>query len=127
MAKASAEEIVKHFESLPRKAGSSEERLAATARYFKLKPETVRKHLKFWWPGKRYLKEFETQRNGRARWDRPTDELLTTMNRYGTVAKAAKAFSTTAATLVKALKRHGIEQRWVQREDDNNGQPRPAV
>jgi transcriptional regulator with GAF, ATPase, and Fis domain len=111
-ARASIEEIVEH-DILPRAAGSTEERLAATAKYFKLKPETVRKHLKFWWPGKQYLKEFGGQHNGRVRWDRPTEELLAAMTKYGSVAPAAKALKTTSATLTKALKRHGIEQRWV--------------
>jgi transcriptional regulator with GAF, ATPase, and Fis domain len=111
--RASEEEIVAHFDSLPRGAGSAEERLAATAKYFKTKPETVRKHLKFWWPGKQYLKEFGGRQNGRVRWDRPTEELLAAMTKYGSVAPAAKALKTTSATLTKALKRHGIEQRWV--------------
>jgi transcriptional regulator with GAF, ATPase, and Fis domain len=111
--RASEEEIVAHFDSLHRGAGSAEERLAATATYFKMKPETVRKHLKFWWPGKQYLKEFGGRQNGRARWDRPTEELLAAMTKYGSVAPAAKALKTTSVTLAKALKRHGIEQRWV--------------
>ena len=111
--RASGEEIVNHFDSLPRGAGTAEERAAATAKYFKVKPDTVKKHLKFWWPGKKYLKEFEEDPKPRVRWDRPTDELLMAMNRHGNVSKAAKALNTTAVTLAKALQRHGIEQRWV--------------
>jgi hypothetical protein len=29
------------------------------------------------------------------------------------ISRAAKALKTTSVTLTKALKRHGIEQRWV--------------
>ena len=46
--RASAEEIVEHFDSLPRAAGSAEERVKATAKYFKVNPGTVHKHLRFW-------------------------------------------------------------------------------
>lgn len=109
----SGEEIVEHFDSLPRSAGTAEERVKATARYFKVKPETVQKHLKFWWPGKKYLKEFGQEASSRIRWDRPTEELLAAMNKYGTVAGAAKALKTTAITLTKTLARHRIVQRWV--------------
>lgn len=115
----SGEEIVEHFDSLPRAAGTADERIAATARYFKVKPETVKKHLKFWWPGKKYLKEFGDQPNGRIRWDRPTEELLTVMNKHGSVAAAAKALRTTSITLTKALARHGIQQRWMVTRSDN--------
>ena len=103
-----------HFDSLPRAAGTAEERVAATAKYFKVKPATVKNHLKFWWPGAKYLKEFETNgRSGRIKWDRPTDELVKTMNQHGNVARAAKALKTTSITLTKALRRHKIEQKWV--------------
>ena len=112
-AKASGEEMVAHFESLPKSAGSAEERLQATARYFKIKPETLKKHLRFWWPGKKYLKEFGEGTNGRVRWDRSTEELLAAMERYGSVARAAKALKTTSITLTKALRRHRITQKWV--------------
>lgn len=112
--KASPEEIAEHFDSLPRAAGTSEERLKATAKYFKVKPETVQKHLKFWWPGKKYLSEFRNGDPGsRIRWDRPTQELLATLNKHETVAGAAKALKTTAITLTKALERHSIIKRWV--------------
>ena len=111
--KASGEEIAEHFDSLPRGAGSPEERVAATAKYFKVKPDTVMKHLKFWWPGKKYLKEFGEKPSSRVRWDRPTEELVEAMNRYGNVARAAKALKTTSVTLTKALARHHIEQRWM--------------
>jgi transcriptional regulator with GAF, ATPase, and Fis domain len=111
---ATIEEIADHFDSLPRAAGTAEERVAATAKYFKVKPATVKNHIKFWWPGAKYLKEFESEkRNGRVKWDRPTDELVKVMNREGNVARAAKALKTTSMTLAKALSRHGIEQRWV--------------
>jgi len=112
------EEIVEHFDSLPKSAGTPEERVAATARYFKVKPATVQKHLKFWWPGKKYLKEFAKDRNGgRARWDRPTEELLATLNRHRTLAGAAKALKTTSITLSKALQRHQIVQKWTVEKD----------
>lgn len=111
--RATGEEIAEHFDSLPRGAGSAEERLKATARYFKVKPETVQRHLKFWWPGKKYMKEFGEKKNGRVKWDRPTDELLRTMNEHGSVAQAAKSLNTTAITLTKALQRHRIVQKWV--------------
>ena len=111
--RASGEEIVTHFDSLPKAAGSAEERVAATAKYFKIKPKTVKKHLRFWWPGKKYLREFEQEEKTRVRWDRPTNDLLEAMNRHGSVARAAKALKTTPVTLVKALQRHQIEQRWV--------------
>jgi len=112
--RASIEEIVEHFDSLPRAAGTADERLAATAKYFKVKPTTVKNHLKFWWPGAKYLKEFEAENgNGRIKWDRPTDELVQVMNQQGNVARAAKALKTTSITLSKALRRHKIEQKWV--------------
>jgi len=114
--RASIEEIAEHFDSLPRAAGSAEERVAATAKYFKVKPQTVKKHLQFWWPGAKYLKEFEGENgsgNGRIKWDRPTDELVKVMNQQGNVARAAKALQTTSVTLTKALRRHKIEQKWV--------------
>ena len=110
---ASIEEIAEHFDSLPRSAGSADERVAATAKYFKVKPATVKNHLKFWWPGAKYLKEFETNGNSRIKWDRPTEELVKTMNQQGNVARAAKALKTTSITLTKALRRHKIEQKWV--------------
>jgi transcriptional regulator with GAF, ATPase, and Fis domain len=110
----SIEEIAEHFDSLPRAAGTPEERVTATAKYFKVKPATVKNHLKFWWPGAKYLKEFETDGGkGRIKWDRPTDELVKTMNQQGNVARAAKALQTTSITLTKALRRHKIEQKWV--------------
>ena len=109
---ASGEEIVEHFASLPKGAGSAEARVAATARYFQVKPETVHRHLKFWWPGKTYLKEFGTQKS-RVKWDRPTPEILKALNEEGSIAKAAKALKTTTVTLTKAIQRHHIIQRWV--------------
>ena len=111
--RASGEEIVEHFDSLPKAAGTAEARAKATAKYFKIKPETVLKHLKFWWPGKKYLKEFGDEQNGRVRWDRPTDELLATLNKFGTVAGAARALKTTSITLTKAIQRHRITQKWI--------------
>ena len=111
--RASGEEIVEHFDSLPKGAGSAEERVAATARYFKIKSDTVKKHLTFWWPGKKYLKEFEEEKKIRVRWDRPTDDLLDAMNRHRSVAKAAKVLKTTPVTLAKALERHHIEHQWT--------------
>jgi len=96
------EEIADHFDSLPKAAGSAEQRVKATAKYFKIKPETVMKHLRFWWPGKKYLKEFNDGQIGRARWDRPTEELLDTLNKYGSVSGAARALKTTSITLAKA-------------------------
>jgi transcriptional regulator with GAF, ATPase, and Fis domain len=111
--RASGEEIVAHFDSLPKAAGGADERVAATAKYFRVKPETVKKHLKFWWPGKKYMKEFEEEKKIRVRWDRPTNDLLEAMNRHGSVAKAAKSLKTTPVTLTKALERHQIEQRWI--------------
>jgi transcriptional regulator with GAF, ATPase, and Fis domain len=110
---ASEEEIVAHFESLPKGAGSAEERVQGTARYFKIKPEKVTKYLKFWWPGKKYLQEFGDASNGRVRWDRSTEELLAAMNKHGNVAQAAKTLQTTSITLTKALQRHRITQKWV--------------
>ncbi len=92
--RASGEEIVAHFDSYPKAAGNAEKRVAVTAKYFKIKPETVKKHLRFWWPGKKYLKEFEQEERTRVRWDRPTNDLLEAMNRHGSVAKAAKAAGT---------------------------------
>ncbi len=111
--RASGEEIVEHFDSLPKAAGSAEERVAATAKYFKVKPETVKRHLKFWWPGKKYLKEFEEEKKTRVRWDRPTNDLLDAMKRHGSVAKAAKALKTTPVTLTNALERHHIVHQWT--------------
>jgi len=116
--RANGEEIVEHFDSLPRGAGTAEERVAATARYFKVKPETVQRHLKFWWPGKKYMKEFGEKKNGRIKWDKPTGELLEAMNEHGSVAKAAKALNTTAITLTKALHRHSIIQKWVAEKEE---------
>jgi len=112
--RATGEEIVAHFDSLPRAAGTVEQRVAATARYFKVEPLTVKNHLKFWWPGRKYLQEFEPKRkDGQVRWDRPTEELLKTMNECGSVAKGAATLKTTAVTLTKTLERHGIVQKWV--------------
>jgi hypothetical protein len=118
--RASIEEIVEHFESLPRAAGTPDERVAATARYFKVKPEAVKRHLKFWWPGKKFLKEFGVG-NGRIKWDRPTGELLEALNRYGSVSAAAKSLGTTPITLTKAIERHGIVQRWMEGESGARG------
>lgn len=74
----------------------------------------MKKHLRFWWPGKKYLKEFSEATNGhRRRWDRPTEELLNALNNHGNVSKAAKALGTTPMTLAKAIERHGITQVWV--------------
>ena len=114
--RATGEEIAEHFDSLPRGAGSTEERLKATAKYFGVKPDTVQKHLKFWWPGKKYLKEFETETRSRTKWDRSTEELLAAMTKHKSVAQASKALKTTAITLNKALERHGIVQEWVVRK-----------
>lgn len=110
---ATGEEIAEHFDSLPRGAGTAEERLKATAKYFGVKPDTVQKHLKFWWPGKKYLKEFEASAPSRLKWDRPTEVLLEAMEKHRSVAKASQALKTTAITLNKALDRHGIVQQWV--------------
>ena len=111
--RAGGEEIVEHFDSLPRAAGSAEERVTATAKYFKVKPATVQKHLKFWWPGKKYMKEFEQEERTRVRWDRPTSDLMEAMNRHGSVARAATALKTTPVTLAKALERHHIVHQWT--------------
>ena len=111
--RASGEEIVDHFDSYPNSAGSTEERVKATARYFNVKPGTVHKHLKFWWPGKKYLKEFGENTTNRVRWDRPTEKLLAAVTRHGSVAGAARALKTTPITLTKALQRHHIVQTWV--------------
>lgn len=103
--------------------------MAATARYFKVKPETVHRHLKFWWPGKLYLKEFGEEPR-KPKWDRPTAELLKVMNDEASVARAAKALKTTAVTLTKALERHRIVQRWVveePREDGKEGATAPRI
>ena len=116
--RSSSEEIAEHFDSYPDSAGSTEERVKATARYFKVKPETVIKHLKFWWPGKKYLKEFEAEQPTRVRWDRPTKELLAAVTRHGSVTGAAKELKTTSVTLTKALQRHHIVQRWVVEKPD---------
>jgi hypothetical protein len=113
--RASIEEIVEHFESLPHGAGSADQRVEATARYFKLKPTVVKRHIKFWWPGKKFLKEFGRAK-GRIKWDRPTAELLKALNEQGTVSAAAKALGTTSVTLAKAINRHGLRQQWVQSE-----------
>ena len=78
-----------------------------------MKPATVQKHLKFWWPGRKYLKEFGEKTRSRARWDRPAEELLAALNRHKTVAGAAKALKTTSITLSKALQRHQIVQKWT--------------
>jgi hypothetical protein len=118
--RASGEEIVEHFESLPRGAGTAEERVAPTARYFKIKPAAVHRHLKFWWPGKKYLKEFGSA-DGRIKWDRPTADLLKALNEHGTVSGAAKALGTTVVTLGKALRRHGIVQQWTVSADHEPG------
>ena len=112
MKRASGEQIAEHFDSLPRAAGTAEERIVATARYFKIRPAAVHRHLKFWWPGKKYVEEFGTA-NGRVKWDRPTAELLRALSEHGTVSGAAKALGTTAITLNKAIERHEIIQRWV--------------
>jgi transcriptional regulator with GAF, ATPase, and Fis domain len=111
--RASAEDVVAHYGSLPQSAGSAEERLAATAKYFKIQPATVRQYLRFWWPGRKYMQEFGEDKRRRPRWDRSTEELLDAMNRYGNVAQAARALKTTSVTLTRALKRHGIVQKWV--------------
>ena len=111
--RATGEEIADHFYSLPRGAGTTEERLKATAKYFGVTPATVQKHLKFWWPGKKYVKEFEAEASTRLKWDRPTEVLLEAMQKYKSVAQASKALKTTAITLNKALERHGIVQVWV--------------
>lgn len=113
MPKKKAEEVVRHFDSLPKSAGTSEERVAATAKYFKIKPLTVKNHLKFWWPRAKFLKEFDGENQDKRRWDRPTKELMETLNKHGTISKTAKALKTTPMTLSKALDRHGIEQEWV--------------
>src|SRR5262245_14705332 len=98
----SGEEIAEHFDSLLRDSSSAEERVAATARYFKISQASVHRHLKFWWPGKKYLQEFGTPR-GRVKWNRPTEEILKALNAQGSMAKAAKALDTTAVTLTKAI------------------------
>jgi hypothetical protein len=115
--RASIEEIVEHFESLPHGAGTAEQRVEATARYFKVTPAVVKRHLKFWWPGKKFLKEFG-RGDGRVKWDRPTPELLKALNQHGTVSAAAKALGTTPVTLAKAIERHGIVQTWTVSETE---------
>jgi hypothetical protein len=111
--RATGEEIVGHFESLPRGAGSAEDRVAATARYFKVKPTTVMRHIQFWWPGRKFLSEFGEKESRRPKWDRPTEELLDAMREHKSVNKAAKVLNTTPITLSKALERHHIVQTWV--------------
>jgi transcriptional regulator with GAF, ATPase, and Fis domain len=119
--RASGEEIVEHFDSLPKAAGSAEERVAATAKYFKVKPETVKRHLKFWWPGRKYVKEFEEEKKNRVRWDRPTNELLAAMNKHGSIAGAARALKTTSVTLTNALERHHIAHQWTVAKPTSEG------
>ena len=121
--RASGEEIAEHFDSLPHGAGSAEARIAATARYFKIKPEAVHRHLKFWWPGQKYLKEFGGARS-RIKWDRPTAVILKALNDEGSVARAAKVLQTTSVTLAKAIERHGIVQRWVAGDETEVGKRR---
>ena len=123
--RATGEEIVEHFDSLPRAAGSAEARVAATARYFKVKPGTVMNHLKFWWPGKKFMAEFDVKRrNGQVKWDRPTEELLRVLNECGSVARGAATLKTTVVTLTKTLQRHGIVQKWVIRSEGDVVAPR---
>lgn len=109
----SAEEVVAHFESLGDTPGSAEARVSATAKYFRIDPKTVKRHLRFWWPGRKYMQEFKEDGKRQPRWDRPTAELLEVMNRYGNVTRAAKALKTTSVTLTRALRRHSITQKWV--------------
>lgn len=112
--RASSQEVAEHFESLPKGAGSTEERLHATARYFKITPLTARKHIQFWWPGPKFLKEFgDGRKRKRPHWDRPTKELLAALNKHGNVSRAAKALGTTPVTLAKAIERHNLAQEWV--------------
>ena len=77
----------------------------------------VKNHIKFWWPGAKYLKEFgSVDGSNRRRWDMPTDHLLKVLNEHENVAKTAKALKTTPITLTKALECKSIDQVWVVRK-----------
>ena len=104
------EEMAEHFDSLPRGAGSPEERVAATARYFKVTPAAIHRHLKFWWSGKKYLEEFGSTTR-KPKWDRPTAELLKVLNDQGSVSKAAKLLGVSRPTLYDLAEEHGIPIR----------------
>jgi len=112
--RATPEEIAEFYEKL--RSGTPDERLAATAKYYGKSTSVVRNHIKFWWPGQKYLKEFGNgDNNNRRRWDMPTDQLLKALNENGSVVRTAKALKTTSITLSKALERKGLTQEWVVR------------
>jgi len=116
--RASGENIVTYFEDLEHFTGTAEERVAQTALHFGIKHTAVHQQLKFWWSGKKYLEVFGPRKT-RIKWDRPTEELLNALNVQGSVSKAAQTLGTTSVTLMKAIVRHGIVQRWV--EDSEEG------
>lgn len=114
--RASVEEVAKFYEELRGGANDTQaDKLKATAKYFGIKPTTVKNHLKFWWPGQKYLKEFaaDGRRGGKAKWDRPIKELVDALNKHQTVAATAKALKTTPITLTKRIKEKEIAQVWV--------------
>jgi DNA invertase Pin-like site-specific DNA recombinase len=114
--RATSEEVAKFFDKMPRSAGSLEARVKAVAKYFGIRSETVIRHLRFWWPGEKFLAEFDlNEGGGRRKWDMPAEEIVKALNQNKTVAKTAKALKTTPITLTKALERKGIERIWVQK------------
>jgi len=113
--RATPQEIAEFYEKL--RSGTPEERLVATAKYYGKSISVVKGHIKFWWPGARFLKEFGNgDGTNRRRWDMPTDALLKALNENGSVVRTAKALKTTPITLTKALERKNIMQEWVVRK-----------
>ena len=54
--KATPEEIADFYEKL--RAGTPDEKIGATAKYFRKTPRAIKQSVKFWWPGRKFLREF---------------------------------------------------------------------
>lgn len=109
--KAGKQEIAEHFLAL--RGGSSDEKLAATAKYFGRTPQTVQNIIKFWLSGPEYLRYFPDKRQrDKRRWHMPPTKVVETLNRQGSISKAAKALKTTPITLTKFMERERIVQIW---------------